>query len=76
MSTGRRAKDKGRNKDSEAVACFELALGLRTFPTSSCTNPHCVMLCLTFAGAVPRSEKEKAAGIADPFGTYSGMGRR
>lgn len=65
-----------RDKDSKAMACFELALGLRSFPILSYPNPHCIMFFLVSAGAVPRSEKEKAAGIADPFRTYSGMGRR
>jgi len=33
------------------------------------------MFCFGSVGAVPRSQKEKTAGAADPFGTYSGMGR-
>jgi hypothetical protein len=74
MIIGIRTKDKVRNKGSKAMACFELVL--RTFPISSCSNPHCIIVCLVSAGAVSRSEKEKAAGIADPFRTYSGMGRR
>lgn len=68
--SGQGIKGFSEKQGVKQVPYFELALGLRPFP-----------ICLTriaFAsvGAVPRSEKEKTTGIADPFGTYPGMGRR